>query len=225
MLENLRKIDLAISANNALLDNQDLGKFAKDIIYRGRQKYRMDFDNSIYIHVANYLKTLSETYPLGDTAITPRMIRKLKNSFPNEFELSKYAVSKLNTYLSSDYGEGEAYTLALILIGSIHSLNSKECERFIDLNADLINILTYSVAHEIDCERTLDHIKYVAHRVISKTIDYQENDFEMYELVKEKYPTARKYVKRISSFISEKHNYDLSTDEITYLMLHIRRLQ
>ena len=72
--------------------------------------------------------------------------------------------------------------------------------------------------------RFVTHIKYFAERVILKNATIESSDDSLFEIIKEKYNNAYECVKIISKHMKDKYDYEISKEEMLYLMIHIQRV-
>ena len=71
--------------------------------------------------------------------------------------------------------------------------------------------------------RFLTHLKFFAYRILNDNInEVGDEDFE--EVVRIRYPEAYECASKIANLISEKYNKNLSSDELVYLTVHIKRI-
>ncbi|MFR3372469.1 MAG: PRD domain-containing protein [Clostridioides difficile] len=94
---------------------------------------------------------------------------------------------------------------------------------------EILNIVKYNFNIEFDEEslsyyRFITHLKFFAQRLFNNKIIVEDNDNELYEIVKEKYKEAYKCVNKIRKYILKDYNYDLTKEEMLYLIIHIEKL-
>ena len=68
----------------------------------------------------------------------------------------------------------------------------------------------------------IDHI-YMAQRLVTKTT-YDEEESELFTMVRDKYDQSYQCVERIAKFIQEEYHCGLSGEEKLYLTIHIERV-
>lgn len=94
---------------------------------------------------------------------------------------------------------------------------------------EMVNIVKYYFHIEFDEDdvyyyRFITHLKFFAKRLTEhKTYMEDEND-DLWEVIREKYPQAFRCVEKITQFIQKKYDYQLSKEEQLYLTIHIERV-
>ncbi|HEM5260505.1 TPA: PRD domain-containing protein, partial [Streptococcus suis] len=76
----------------------------------------------------------------------------------------------------------------------------------------------------IDYYRFITHVKLFAHRLVEGNEYNDEDDVDLLELMKKKYPREYQCGTRVADFIRLEYDYLLSPSELVYLIAHIRRL-
>ena len=72
-------------------------------------------------------------------------------------------------------------------------------------------------------QRFITHLKYFTKRFLNKELNYN-NDTELFEVVKKLYKEAYGCVKLIYIDINDKYKYQLTEEEMTYLIIHIQSI-
>ena len=75
----------------------------------------------------------------------------------------------------------------------------------------------------LDYYRFITHLKFFAQR-LRLGQHYDDDNAELLEVVRFKYPKAYKCTQQICAFVKEKHQYDLGSEEMLYMTVHIARL-
>ena len=93
---------------------------------------------------------------------------------------------------------------------------------------EILNIIKYFFKVEFNEEsvayyRFITHLKFFAQRVFNNAI-YDEDEAELFDILKEKYKESYNCVLKIKSFIEHEYSYALSDEEQLYLIIHIERI-
>lgn len=75
----------------------------------------------------------------------------------------------------------------------------------------------------IDYYRFITHVKLFAQRVLSG-MAYDDDETDLLLVVKDKYPEEYHCVRQISHHMKKVYHYQLSSSELLYLTVHIKRL-
>ncbi|WP_415669328.1 PRD domain-containing protein [Streptobacillus ratti] len=76
----------------------------------------------------------------------------------------------------------------------------------------------------MDYYRFITHVKLFAHRLLERNNYNDEEDEDLLDLMKKKYPREYNCGICVADFIKNKYEYLLSSSELVYLIAHIRRL-
>lgn len=93
---------------------------------------------------------------------------------------------------------------------------------------EILNIIKYFFKVEFNEEavayyRFITHLKFFAQRVFNNSI-YDEDESELFDILKEKYKKSYNCVLKIKAFIEHEYSYNLSDEEQLYLIIHIERI-
>jgi len=94
---------------------------------------------------------------------------------------------------------------------------------------EILNIVKYNFNIEFDLEslgyyRFITHLKFFAQRLFNNKINEKDEENDLFYIIKEKYNESYKCVMKIQKFILERYKYDLSKEEMLYLIIHIQKL-
>nr|WP_265412354.1 PRD domain-containing protein [[Clostridium] innocuum] len=74
--------------------------------------------------------------------------------------------------------------------------------------------------------RLVTHLKFFAQRITAKKIQGKANeDVQLLEIVKLKYPNSYECVNRIVKYMNLEFGYSLTNEERLYLTIHIERIR
>ena len=91
----------------------------------------------------------------------------------------------------------------------------------------VINVLRYFNIEfdeeSINYYRFITHLKFFTQRLSSGRY-YEDNDNDLFDMIKLKYPNSYECVKRIEGFIKQKYCTQLTKEEMLYLIIHTARV-
>lgn len=150
-------------------------------------------------------------------------------AFKDELLFAKEIARMLKIQTGYSVTDDELFYLMEILIKSNWNLIGIDDgpEQFYILIDDLAELVVQ--AAEIDKSdlyaehHLLNHLKFLADKILKQTVDYESSDDELYFYIKNHYESAFAAANEIRVFVTEKFDFDLSNNEITFLALQIQR--
>ncbi|WP_137625070.1 PRD domain-containing protein [Lactiplantibacillus pingfangensis] len=161
--------------------------------------------------------------------ITAPLQYDVQNLYTDEYNLGLRALKIVNQDLKVRLPEEEATNLALHFINA-ETVTVKQLEN--QDNNTLINRITeiisgyfnlYIDKHSFNYSRFATHLQYLLKRQSRGQGIKTENNVMYQEMVKQ-FPDTDKCVQKISLFLNDEANMQLSDEEKLYLMLHVNRL-
>lgn len=73
-------------------------------------------------------------------------------------------------------------------------------------------------------QRFQTHLKFFAQRLLMGNLYYEQDD-GLYEVIRERYPDVYECVQKIVMHIVKEYRYNMSKEEMLYLMIHIERVR
>ncbi|MDT2524565.1 PRD domain-containing protein [Enterococcus raffinosus] len=201
-----------------------------NLVHLAKYKYLLA-DNFYLINNLSYFvfnavekNALTNSYSFSTVEI-------MSSLFKTEITFAKEAIRYMEDYLHHPLATTDYLVLAELVIAANCQLNvnSHEQENYLQL----IHSLTTRIAFHVNLSRSslfaeaprlMRHIKYLALRIIKEKFDSLDSDNELYFYVMKNYPRDFYTANHLRAFITENFDFDLSNDEISYLVLHFHRL-
>ena len=128
--------------------------------------------------------------------------------------------------------DDEAGFIALHIVNSQMDGNDKEIKRTYKITKviqEISNIVKYNFKITFNEDsvyyyRFISHLKFFADRLFTEKTFNDENNDDLFEIIKNKYKSSYECVEKISKFINEKYDYTVSDEEKLYLTIHIERV-
>ena len=181
----------------------ELGKKISDTLY-------ISLIDHIYMAVQRSEKGIqlrnAEEFHLGDKALG--MIQKKLNVSLLQDEAAFIALHIVNA--SADGSDMTKVLEITKLIGEIETI----VKRYYRMEFENESVYYY---------RFVTHLKFLAQRLVTKTT-YDEEESELFTMVRDKYDQSYQCVERIAKFIQEKYHCGFSGEEKLYLTNHIERV-
>ena len=155
---------------------------------------------------------------------------EIKRLYPKEYEVGKKAVEIIRDSMKVELPKSEASLIALHFVNAqLDSGKMQETLEMTEIVSEILNIVNNHFKIELDEEslnysRFLTHLQYFVLRQMNrKPVDISD-DRALYELIMKKYGKSFKCVLEIQNHLHDKYNWEITDDEIAYLVLHIQRV-
>ncbi|HEM2573091.1 TPA: PRD domain-containing protein [Streptococcus suis] len=198
------------------------------IINLGKITLGNHFDEIIYINLTDHINSSIERHKEG-VVVTNPLRWEIAKYYKEEFELGKKALSIIKKDLHVELPVDEAAFIALHFVNANLENIFQESYRITGIIMKIEQIIQdyYSTEFNqdsIDYYRFITHVKLFAHRLVEGNEYHDEDDVDLLELMKKKYPREYQCGTRVVDFIRLEYDYLLSPSELVYLIAHIRRL-
>lgn len=200
-----------------------------DIISLAKKRLKKDLNESIYISLPDHIN-LAVTRTRDGMDVKNGLLWEIKKIYKEEFSVAKEAVQMINEKFKVELGEDEAGFIAFHFVNAQLNNGINTVTKITQFIKDILNIINYQLRIIVDEEslsgfRFITHLKFFANRIFSQeTYEDGDEDFYIYELVKERYSEAFKTTEKVKIFIRNQYAYEVSDTEVTYLTIHIQRL-
>lgn len=160
------------------------------------------------------------------------LICEIKQSFPKETKIGKYAVRQIERRFAVQLDENEASGIATAFVNARNSMSiqdkSSVQDWYKEALEDTISIVEDTIGIVIERDsfnfaRYSSHLMYLLKRIDSKQTLNTDNGI-MYQAIREEFPEVAECIDQIESYFKEKFGIILSEEEKMYLMLHINRI-
>lgn len=200
---------------------------AEDIIHYAEDALKKKLDETIYLTLTDHVHFAIVRYQ-QNINITNKLLWEVKKFYREEYQIGTYALELIKERLNILLPDDEAANIA------IHIANAEAHEQMpimmdiIKIVEDVMNIVKYYFIVELDEDslvylRFLTHIKFFAQRLLNnETVGH--TDDSLFDIMKERVPEAYKCAVKIKKYIEKYYKYEVSNEEMVYLMLHINRL-
>lgn len=209
---------------------EEFWEIAEDVVNYGKEHYGIRVSQKIILPLCDHMAGSVERYRKGLQLENP-MLWDVKRIYPKEFKVGKYALELLKERFGITMKDDEAAFLAWHFVNAQlgNPPSSIPPDTMTILASHIIDIVQQSFQITLDeddwnYQRFLTHLKFFVNRVASRQT-YEENDnLELYNELKDRYPHVHRCVERIADFILIDFHYDVSAEERLYLTIHIERV-
>ena len=196
------------------------------IIEVAKIEYNKDLSDTIYVALTDHINFAIERQQ-EVMAIKNGLLWEIKKFYPTEYEIGVRALDWIDEIVGVKLPIDEAAFVAIHLLNAEHN-NLADYNQVTEMVQNILSLVKYHFRLDFDEEsltyfRFVTHLKFLAQRIFSDN-PLDTSEIELYDIVKEKYKTAFKCVKKIEVFLLKKYQYEMTRDEALYLTIHIQRL-
>ena len=208
------------------LEHMELGE---EIIAEARRRLGKKLNDMIYISLIDHVHTSIIRF-LDGVTVKNVLLWDIRRFYLDEFQIGLWALERIRETCKVELPEDEAGFIALHLANAqmdqeiMH--NMYEITRIMQ---EVVNIVKYYFQLTFDEDdvyyyRFITHLKFFAKRLVEQKIYTEDDNDDLWEVIRGKYPKAFGCVEKIMQFIQKKYEYGLSKEEQLYLTIHIERV-
>ncbi|MGL5648383.1 MAG: BglG family transcription antiterminator LicT [Clostridium sp.] len=200
----------------------------KDIVKIAEDKLKTTLNEVIFIMLTDHL-FFAVTREKEGIRIDNPILWEIKSLYKKEFEVALEGLKIVEKYTGTKLCEDEAGFIALHIINSVLNEDMSNTMNITIMTNKILNIVKreYNIEFDensLDYMRFITHLKFFAQRIFKRT-QVKDEDKEFYEMVVRKYKIEKECVNKIEGYIEKQFNYNLSKQEIIYLIMHIRKFR
>ena len=181
----------------------------------------------IYITLPDHISSAIARYREGIVLKNP-LLWDIKRFYKDEYQIGLKVNANVKEETGVEFLEDEA---AFIAMHFVNAQLGDQMNAVYDITYIIQEICTMVKAYfkcdfdeeSLDYYRFITHLKFFAQR-LRLGQHYDDDNAELLEVVRFKYPKAYKCTQQICAFVKEKHQYDLGSEEMLYMTVHIARL-
>uniref|UniRef100_UPI00403F3255 PRD domain-containing protein n=1 Tax=Candidatus Enterococcus willemsii TaxID=1857215 RepID=UPI00403F3255 len=203
-------------------------EMTREIIFEAEKKLGKELNPSLYFTLTDHLHFAVERAREGMT-VTNRLYWEIKNYYPQEFEIGKYALSILNQTFQIQLPKEEASNIAFHLVNA-QAENDEHANSFkyAKLIGGIVNMVRYSIQLDIDTSsihytRFITHVRFFVERYYSNHL-LDGNEKELYKQMWTLYPSAMELATKVKNYVEKIEDTQIPDEETIYLGVHINRL-
>lgn len=207
------------------LDHMEI---SADIIAYAQNECNMKLNQGIYVALTDHINFAIERFRKG-YKLENALLWETRQFYHKEYLVGEYALRLIAERLNIHFPEDEAGFIAL------HFVNA---QFDVDVHGayDITNIIQMSLAiikREFDgnmdetsmhYERLISHLKFFARRLLYSKELLPNEEEELSDWIRQKYPAEYACAQRILDEIGETYQCSITREEITYLAIHIKRV-
>ena len=202
-------------------------EIAEDIIKYAEDKLGKKLNENIYLTLTDHI-SFAISRAEKNLEIKNAMLWDIKRLHKEEFDVGIHALRVIKENLNFDLPEDEAASIAMHILNGELDQEMPEIVDMIKLIEEILKMVKYHFNIEFDEEsinyyRFVTHLKFFTQRLSSGRY-YEDNDNDLFDMIKLKYPKSYECTKRIEGFVKQKYNTQLTKEEMLYLIIHTARV-
>lgn len=202
-------------------------EIAEEVIKYAEDKLDTKLNENIYLTLTDHISFSINRYK-NNLEMKNVMLWDVKRLHKAEFEIGLKALEIIKNKINIELPEDEAASIAMHILNGELSQDMPQIVDIINLINEILKIVKYHFNIDFDEEsinyyRFITHLKFFAQRLVNGKY-YEDNDNELFEMIKNKYPKSYECTRKIEGFIKQKFNNDLTKEEKLYLIVHTARV-
>ncbi|MGL5378358.1 BglG family transcription antiterminator LicT [Clostridium sp.] len=205
----------------------DYLEISEEIINYAEVKLDTKLNENIYLTLTDHIN-FSVNRHKNNMPIKNTMLWDIKRLHKEQFKIGLKALEIIKDRLNIELPEDEAASIAMHILNGELNGDMPEIVDMINLIEEILKIVQYHFNIEFDEEsinyyRFITHLKFFAQRLMNGRY-YEDEENDLYEMIKVKYPNSNKCVERICSLVEKRYKNKLTKEEKLYLMIHTARV-
>lgn len=169
-------------------------KISDDIIKYVKLKLGKKLNDSIYLSLCDHISTAILRHEEG-VDVKNVLLWDIKKFYKDEFEIGKHGLEMIKEKLNVQLNEDEAGFIALHIVNAEMDEKLETIYEVTKVMQEILNIVKYFFHIDFDEDsvyfyRFITHLKFFAHRLITKSSYQDEQSDDLLDLIKIKYKNA-----------------------------------
>lgn len=201
---------------------------SEEIIKYASDELGKKLNESIYISLTDHIYNAIQRQKSG-IVVTNGLVWETKQLYREEYQVGIKALEIIKRNFDINLPIDEAAFMALHFVNANLNEEMPIIIGITKLIQEILNIVKYNFNIEFDIEslayyRFITHLKFFAQRLFNNKVNEVGTENDLFEIVKDKYNESYKCIKKIEKFILERYKYELSKEEMLYLIIHVEKL-
>ncbi|TXC85811.1 PRD domain-containing protein [Metabacillus litoralis] len=201
---------------------------SEKIIQYAKLQLGKKLNDSIYISLTDHIHFAIERHK-DNLPIKNALLWETKHLYKEEFEIGLEALNMICDQFNVILPEDEAAFIALHIVNAQLNEDMSNIMDMTKVMQDILSIVKYHLKMEFDENslnyyRFITHLKFFAHRLVKGTHYKNNNEDDLLNVIKDKYPKAYQCTEKIKRFVEKQYRYELTEEEMLYLTIHIQRV-
>ncbi len=198
-----------------------------EIISFAKKRLKKKLNESAYFTLADHINFAIMRMKQG-MDFQNILLTEVRRFYADEFEIGLHAVSLIREKLGVAMPEDEAASIAMHILNAEYDISISDTFHATKLMDRIVDIVAAETGRSIDarnyyCELFINHLKFLSQRIV-RNEPLPVMDDGLYELLAAKYPNETRCVETVAAEIFDKHQYILPKEEISSLIIYIKRI-
>nr|WP_285865956.1 PRD domain-containing protein [Lederbergia lenta] len=203
-------------------------KLSDEIIEYAQNRLGKRLNESIYISLSDHIHTAIQRIKEG-IKVKNALLWEIKRIYRDEFDIGMKALDLIEKKTLIRLPDDEAGFIAFHIVNAQLDQERPVVQGITELIQEISTIVRIHFSIEIKEEsvstfRFITHLRFFATRLLTDSIYNDAPDEDLLEIIKSKYREAFECVMKIHTFIHQKYEYELTSNEIIYLTIHVARV-
>lgn len=201
----------------------------EEIISEAKLRLGKKLNDMVYISLIDHVHTSILRF-LDGVTVKNVLLWDIRRFYKDEFQVGLWALDFIEEKCKVRLPDDEAGFIALHLANA--QMDQEKMHNMYEITRimqEIVNIVKYYFQIEFNEDdvyyyRFITHLKFFAKRLIDHNIYEEDDNDDLWDVIKAKYQNAFRCVEKITKFILKKYEYQLSKEEQIYLTIHIERV-
>lgn len=210
---------------------EEIIKISYEILSYARENLKKDLNETTFIAIADHLHTAIQRTQ-KNIHMKNFLLWDVKRFFPQELEVARKAITVVNDRMNVELTDDEAGFLTLHIVNAAIDSNQESAIDLTQMIEEILTVIKYTLKinfeeNDIYFQRFITHLRFFSERVLnphSDSLDEDQVENELFELVNRKYPEAFTATKKVVELLKTRRGYETSKDEQVYITIHIARI-
>jgi beta-glucoside operon transcriptional antiterminator len=232
------KIDKIFVLTDPLVNNRfqelvasipiDYVELGEEIIEYAAKILEVDLNDTIYLSLIDHLHSAVKRFQEG-IGIKNAILWDIRKFYKKEFEIGLKSLDMIEQRFSIRLPEDEAGFIAIHLVEAVTRKGAQDIHQVAEIISEITNIVSYNFhiffnEDSLYYFRFITHLKFFAQRLLEGKTYLDDEQDDLLQIIRKKYVNAYECAEKICEFLKKKYKYNVSSDELLYLTLHIERV-
>lgn len=201
---------------------------SSQIIEYAKETLGKRLNQNVYITLTDHINFAVERHIQGMSFPNP-FLWEVKKFYPSEYLIGEYAVRLIKEKLGIELTEDEAASIALHIVNAEYNTAMNEAMNITAMIRNILDIVRTFLGKDLDEQslyfsRFITHLKFLAQRAYTKE-QLDSDDPKFMEIITNMYPEEYVCSQRIAKYIEDRYCHTITTEELLYLTIHIKRIR
>ncbi|MBS5951181.1 MAG: PRD domain-containing protein [Clostridium sp.] len=222
--------DESKSKFNEIFENIPIEYFqaVEEIIGIASSELDVKLSSQIIISLTDHIFCAVERFK--DGLVLPNLMsNEIKSLYSEEYKIGVRALDIVEKYTGEKLPIEEASYIAIHIVNACLDIGTYNTRRILVLCSGVSRILkeVYNIdltEDRLDYSRLTTHLKFLAQRIITKSVKNIDEVDDLYDLLKKKDSKLEICVDKVEEYIKKTFDYEILKQEKVYLMVHLLKV-